>query len=1070
MYSGDQHRSWHGTTIQAVLFDKSQDPTSLLAQLAAHSGRTPHGLFHSNGSLSPVHQTASACLSHIGTAVIHSHSSGTLPQAQATSLSHSGTTPLLVNQSTSLSHTGTNPSLANQSTSLSHTGTNPSLVNQATSLSRTGTNPSLVNQATSLSHTGLTPSLVNQATNLCHSGFTPLLVSQITSLSHAHLTPILVNQPACLSHSRETHPQAQAASLPHSGGTPSQAQAATLFQSGDTPSQAAYLSCSDLLAHQETCLTAPDSHISINRKRRARTENEYGNADKMYGYKVHVIEAKAPLSHFKQHQGHSITHYNHSPLESDAFAQHRSKLFSYLIARKQMCDLDKSIPQLVTKGLQGYLSCISGDQSVESSDTTYLRVMDQNADSPETILEALSWLHHEFEVGKSIDHLIVAGDAKTCLHMTTLKQQYGEALQWLITFPGDFHLLKNYQEVLMTAYWDAGLRQIASASGYRGETLTSLSKCSNFNTTTTFFFEVWEALYQHMLKVYNVFIRERKTTDTDQLCSAPDGFTEFLNEKASNDENWKFWIQFVLRDSMAFISLYLAMRSNDWNLRIASLKDMAPIFFAFNRSHYQKLISQHLSDLLIMPTDILAKLKAGCFAASITGRPWHSAAIDEAHKMMINKDLKSAVVRPSKENMNRTSMYLGHRMKLLHNLQDQVSQGLEKDQVDDVSSIYTASKTTIKSLQNIRAMMNKIQEGELLPLSSNLGTLRNSFIGKKANSEQREDLLNFRQTGLSDFHTYVTYTYLKPSSVALTLKRKTVHTFSNQKVTKKLSNSEKEKKIVSLCLKRRLKAKCIPATGKCEQYLELPRAIATSDGTPQKGDKANARSYLDKRYQIQLDDNNWIPDTVIIDGMFLIYTNPIPNTKMADYVLFLLARYAVYYLQKGVNEIHIIFDNPGRISDHPKCIEHKQRDSGIADHQTHYTFDDNTKAPSKWSEVLKCRECKRAAVKYVGDCILRKATTILTQDQRIYVAGHLDGQEGDLAYYSTCNSSCAIDLTLTCNAEEADTRMWLHASKTNGEKILVYSPDTDALYISMLMVNPILKGVCLQVNPLGKPK
>ena len=73
-----------------------------------------------------------------------------------------------------------------------------------------------------------------------------------------------------------------------------------------------------------------------------------------------------------------------------------------------------------------------------------------------------------------------------------------------------------------------------------------------------------------------------------------------------------------------------------------------------------------------------------------------------------------------------------------------------------------------------------------------------------------------------------------------------------------------------------------------------------------------------------------------------------------------------------------------------------------------------------------------------------------------------------VADYSTCNSSCAIDLTLTCNTEEADTRMWLHASKTNGENMLVYSPDTDALYISMLMVNPILKDVCLQVNPLGK--
>ena len=91
---------------------------------------------------------------------------------------------------------------------------------------------------------------------------------------------------------------------------------------------------------------------------------------------------------------------------------------------------------------------------------------------------------------------------------------------------------------------------------------------------------------------------------------------EFLNKKASKDENWKFWIQFVLNDCMAFISLYLAVRSNNWNLRIASLKDMAPVFFAFNRPHYQKVISQHLSDLLVMPTDILDKLKAGSFAAS----------------------------------------------------------------------------------------------------------------------------------------------------------------------------------------------------------------------------------------------------------------------------------------------------------------------------------------------------------------------------------------------------------------------------------------------------------------------
>ena len=70
-----------------------------------------------------------------------------------------------------------------------------------------------------------------------------------------------------------------------------------------------------------------------------------------------------------------------------------------------------------------------------------------------------------------------------------------------------------------------------------------------------------------MLRMYTMFNNEQRASDTDQLRSASDGFMKFLNKKASKDENWKFWIQFILHDFMAFISLYLAVKSNDWNLR-----------------------------------------------------------------------------------------------------------------------------------------------------------------------------------------------------------------------------------------------------------------------------------------------------------------------------------------------------------------------------------------------------------------------------------------------------------------------------------------------------------------------
>ena len=72
--------------------------------------------------------------------------------------------------------------------------------------------------------------------------------------------------------------------------------------------------------------------------------------------------------------------------------------------------------------------------------------------------------------------------------------------------------------------------------------------------------------------------------------------------------------------------------------------------------------------MLVMPKEILKDLQSGKFVASLSGRPGHSVAIDEAHEMKVNRDLKSAIVRPSTENMNRLSLYLGHKAKMIDNL------------------------------------------------------------------------------------------------------------------------------------------------------------------------------------------------------------------------------------------------------------------------------------------------------------------------------------------------------------------------------------------------------------------
>ena len=137
-----------------------------------------------------------------------------------------------------------------------------------------------------------------------------------------------------------------------------------------------------------------------------------------------------------------------------------------------------------------------------------------------------------------------------------------------------------------------------------------------------------------------------------------DDFRDFLTTLASRDSTWKFWVQFIFEDAMAYLGMYLAIRSGNWNLRMASMKLMAPTFTAFDHPNYLRLIADHIADVLTMPATILSILKKGGFAVSICGRPWHSVGIDEAHEMLINRSCKNAIVRPTADYINRIASFL----------------------------------------------------------------------------------------------------------------------------------------------------------------------------------------------------------------------------------------------------------------------------------------------------------------------------------------------------------------------------------------------------------------------------
>ena len=100
--------------------------------------------------------------------------------------------------------------------------------------------------------------------------------------------------------------------------------------------------------------------------------------------------------------------------------------------------------------IQDFLSTCR-NASVQRSKVAYLRVMDAVADNKNTVLQLTHDLYQQFIADQKMKWLVIEGDAKVYEVLKALKTEYGEDLQWMLPYPGDWHILKNYQTALANA-------------------------------------------------------------------------------------------------------------------------------------------------------------------------------------------------------------------------------------------------------------------------------------------------------------------------------------------------------------------------------------------------------------------------------------------------------------------------------------------------------------------------------------------------------------------------------------------------------------------------------------------
>ena len=378
------------------------------------------------------------------------------------------------------------------------------------------------------------------------------------------------------------------------------------------------------------------------------------------------------------------------PLEVEAVECTKEMLIQYMLSKTLTDSSMSSLKEIIAKS--------TNLTPPEKSHAFYLGVINQHADDIETIKGTLELLQKQLQIPTRMRHLIVVGDAKTYGHLVRIKQEYVKDIEWLIPFPGDWHILKNLQPVLMKIYYHAGLQDLA-AKNHKGATLSSLAACGHFKRTHIFLLSAWEAMFRCQLKAFmnskDVKISDLALLDKLHNLATEDdlqvvlqtmeevwdhvggqtmavSFSDFTKKQEEKDGTYQLWNAFIHRDALSYVLLYLAIRTGNWNLRVAALKMMGPLFHAFDRPMYLQLIPGHLADILQMPPTILEHLQQGGFVISLKGRSGHSVGLDEGHETLINKDVKMALHKPEPLLMDKMAMYLPYRAMSQDKLRDQV--------------------------------------------------------------------------------------------------------------------------------------------------------------------------------------------------------------------------------------------------------------------------------------------------------------------------------------------------------------------------------------------------------------
>ena len=499
----------------------------------------------------------------------------------------------------------------------------------------------------------------------------------------------------------------------------------------------------------------------------------------------------------------------------------------------------------------------------------------------------------------------------------------------------------------------------------------------------------------------------------------------------------------------AYIGLYLAVRSGNWELRNSSLKLLAEMFFAYSRDKYEVLVVNSLADSITYPKEIIDHFLNGEWTVSVKGKPFHNQAMDEAHETIINRKLKQITTRPSHFRMVNLADFMAYL--------DSVCTGLyafipkrRKQKDSDHQGLLTRAKSIVEKACIFSQKTDQLQ-------------LQNIFVNNPPTllAENIKDLLQIAEVGKSRMFSYIRqYVLVPPKEICQKRIRQKLKTFASKKQTNTRLKTQLQQATALLSSAYR----SIVAGGKGQTTVQthpLPLAICKTDGTMRTGCKSDFKDVLMELFP----DTSVFQTTyncpnndfeIIVDFLFYLHQPPPPDiltyNSFADYMW----KKVVLNLgvQRGAKFLRIIVDKPQYLPK-PRQLLHASRSSksGVSDgNECEITSEGEIPHGKEFQQLLANKELKSKLVTYLMNSFRQMAMQIDLSIALIF-------DYADIQQPVVILNRRELPLPMLSNKNgEADYNVWFHVRNSLTQTILITGSDTDIWVYGMALFETGLLG------------